>query len=296
MNFAEFTSEALPHGIQIGPWLRMRQEGLTSLESRIVEWLLSPGNIRENTPLKEVAERLEVSEAMVVKVAKTLGLNGFRQLRSFICEYFEASTMESLYTELSVHDEAKAIINNVFQITQRTLQEGHAIVDYNEIVEAARCFRNARQRELYGVGGSNIICLDMQHKLLKIGVRSNCYLDAHIMMFSACLLGPEDVVLVVTHSGRTEDLRQTIQIAKDNGAKVICITHSDNSPIAKLADFKIYSPALESPLLGRNASARILQLTLLDIFFVLVAKLDIQLSMESIEKTSVVADYFSNNY
>jgi DNA-binding MurR/RpiR family transcriptional regulator len=296
MNLEDRSPEALPHGIQIGPWIRVKQEGLTSLENRIIEWLLTPNNISPDTPLKSVADQLGVSEAMIVKVAKTLGLNGFRQLRLIICEYFESSTLETLYTELSVHDEAKTIIDNVFQITQRTLNEGHAIIDYAELVAAATCFRQARQRELYGVGGSNIICLDIQHKLLKIGVRSNTYLDSHIMMFSACLLGPEDVVLVVTHSGRTEDLKKTVQLAKNNGAKVICITHSDNSPIAKLADYKIYSPALESPLLGRNASARILQLTLLDIFFVLVAKLDIQLSMDSIEKTGVVADYFSNNY
>ncbi len=85
-----------------------------------------------------------------------------------------------------------------------------------------------------------------------------------------------DVVLVVTHSGRTSDIKSAVELAKKNGAKIICITHSYHSPIAKLADFIICSPAPETPLLGRNASARILQLTLLDAFFVSVAQQNIE--------------------
>lgn len=86
------------------------------------------------------------------------------------------------------------------------------------------------------------------------------------MMMSASLLQEGDVVLVVTHSGRTSDVKAAVELAKKNGAKIICITHSYHSPIAKLADYIICSPAPETPLLGRNASARILQLTLLDAF------------------------------
>ncbi|MGE9805007.1 SIS domain-containing protein, partial [Escherichia coli] len=111
-------------------------------------------------------------------------------------------------------------------------------------------------------------CADVQHKFLRIGVRCQAYPDAHIMMMSASLLQEGEVVLVVTHSGRTSDVKAAVELAKKNGAKIICITHSYHSPIAKLADYIICSPAPETPLLGRNASARILQLTLLDAFFV----------------------------
>lgn len=50
-------------------------------------------------------------------------------------------------------------------------------------------------------------CADVQHKFLRIGVRCQAYPDAHIMMMSASLLQEGDVVLVVTHSGRTSDVK-----------------------------------------------------------------------------------------
>jgi DNA-binding MurR/RpiR family transcriptional regulator len=105
------------------------------------------------------------------------------------------------------------------------------------------------------------------------------------MMMSASLLKEGDVVLVVSHSGRTSDIKSAVSWRKKWG-KIICITHSYHSPIAKLADFIICSPAPETPLLGRNASARILQLTLLDALFVSVAQQNIEQANLNMQKTA----------
>jgi RpiR family transcriptional regulator, repressor of rpiB and als operon len=193
-----------------------------------------------------------------------------------------------LPSELAFDEAPQDVVNKVFNITLRTIMEGQSIVNVDEIHRAARFFYQARQRDLYGAGGSNAICADVQHKFLRIGVRCQAYPDAHIMMMSASLLQEGDVVLVVTHSGRTSDVKAAVELAKKNGAKIICITHSYHSPIAKLADYIICSPAPETPLLGRNASARILQLTLLDAFFVSVAQLNIEQANINMQKTGAI--------
>ncbi len=216
-------------------------------------------------------------------------------MRSAIVEYFEHASHD-ITAELSPDDSQEDLVNKVFNLTVRTIVEGQAIVDPAVIRQAARCFFTANQRELYGVGGSNSICADVAHKFLKIGLRCSAYQDAHLMMMSASLLQPGDAALVVSHSGRTTDLKRAVAIAKDNGAKIIGITHSSNSPIARLADFNICSPAPETPLLGRNASARILQLTLLDAFFVSVARQDIDLANKNLEKTSAITQYLKRDY
>lgn len=290
MNQQE-SEQMIPGGIGIAPYLRMKQEGMTENESRIVEWLLAAGNLDSASSIKDVAETLAVSESMIVKVAKLLGFSGFRDLRSTLIDYFSHSE-QVLPGELSFDEAPQDVVNKVFNITLRTIMEGQSIVNVDEIHQAAHFFYGAQQRELYGVGGSNAICADIQHKMLRIGVRCNAYQDAHIMMMSAALLKKGDVVLVVSHSGRTSDLKAAVEIAKKNHAKIICITHSYNSPIARLADFIICSPAPETPLLGRNASARILQLTLLDAFFVSVAQQNIDQATRNMEKTGDIVKFF----
>lgn len=130
-------SSSLPNGIGLAPWLRMKQEGMTENESRIVEWLLTPGNLSDAPAIKDVAEALSVSEAMIVKVSKLLGFSGFRNLRSALEAYFSQSE-QVLPTELSFDDAPQDVVNKVFNITLRTIMEGQSIVNVDEIHRAAR--------------------------------------------------------------------------------------------------------------------------------------------------------------
>lgn len=217
MSQSEFDS-ALPNGIGLAPYLRMKQEGMTENESRIVEWLLKPGNLSCAPAIKDVAEALAVSEAMIVKVSKLLGFSGFRNLRSALEDYFSQSE-QVLPSELAFDEAPQDVVNKVFNITLRTIMEGQSIVNVDEIHRAARFFYQARQRDLYGAGGSNAICADVQHKFYALAYAA-AYPDAHIMMMSASLLQEGDVVLVVTHSGRTSDVKAAVELAKRTGQRL----------------------------------------------------------------------------
>jgi RpiR family transcriptional regulator, repressor of rpiB and als operon len=68
---------------------------------------------------------------------------------------------------------------------------------------AADLLHGARQRYLYGLGGSARIASDVAHELLRIGIRANVYDDTRMMAMSASLLRAGDVVIAFSHSGRT---------------------------------------------------------------------------------------------
>ena len=121
MSQSEFDS-ALTNGIGLAPYLRMKQEGMTENESRIVEWLLKPGNLSCAPAIKDVAEALAVSEAMIVKVSKLLGFSGFRNLRSALEDYFSQSE-QVLPSELAFDEAPQDVVNKVFNITLRTIME-----------------------------------------------------------------------------------------------------------------------------------------------------------------------------
>lgn len=280
----------MKNSLSLIPSIRMKREGMTSTEKRVVDWLLDCTKFNKNTSLITVAESLNVSEALIVKVAKLLGFTGFRDLRKQITSSFEYNKLNTI--ELSSQDSIQDIIDKVFNISMQTIAEGRAILNSQVIENAAKCFVYAKNRDLYAAGGSNSICDDIAHKFLRIGVRCNTYRDIHLMMMSASLLSQDDVVLVVSHSGKTTDLLKVVMEAKKQGAKIICITHSDISPIAMLADFVICTPAPDTPLLGKNASARILQLILVDIFFMTVAQLNTTQAQINLDKTSDATRYF----
>lgn len=257
----------------VGAQIRMKLPSLTPLEGKVAADILARKDIDAATPLREIAEKSAVSEAMVVKVAKKLGFDGFRDFRQGLVDYYRSDTA-NLHSEISADDTAGEIVQKVFRTATQALEETFAILDLQAFDCAADYIARARHRDFYGLGGSAQIARDVSHKFLRIGIRASVFDDAHMMMMSAALLGPDDVAIAFSHSGSTSAVLDATEMARRNGARVIAVTNYPESLLAKMVDVVLCSTAQNSPLLGENATARIAQLNLLDALFVAVAQRD----------------------
>ncbi|MFD2173147.1 MurR/RpiR family transcriptional regulator [Rhodobacter lacus] len=257
----------------VGAQIRSRLPSLTPLEGKVAQEILARRDITTETPLKEIAEKSGVSEAMVVKVAKKLGFDGFRAFREGLIAYY-TSESAALHTCITPEDTAGVIVQKVFRTAMQALEETFAILDLVAFERAADYLYRAKQRDFIGFGGSAQIARDVAHKFLRIGIRASVFDDAHMMMMSAALLGPDDAVLAFSHSGETAAVIEAVELARKNGARVIAVTNYSQSTLARAVDVVLCSTAENSPLLGENATARIAQLNLLDALFVEVAQKD----------------------
>lgn len=267
----------------IGPRLRMMVSVLTPLEARLVSAVLASG-FDEHVALRDVANGCEMSEAMVVKTAKKFGFSGFRELRRQAAAYNRLPITE-MHQELSPTDTLREIVTKVFRTSAQALEETLGILDMAAFERAAKLLANAKQRDFYGFGGSAQIACDATHKFLRIGVRTTAYSDPYLMLMSAALLGPEDVVLAISHSGQTANLIEAVKAAQANSVPVIAITNYSESPLATLADTVLCSTARGSPLTGENAAARVAQLNILDALFVAVAQRDYAHAEQQLSRT-----------
>ena len=267
----------------VGPRIRMMMPNLSSLETRIAEFLMRK-DFDDTVQLKDVADAAGVSEAMVVKTAKKLGFDGFRELRAALAEYKRLPSVD-LHQEVTPEDTAEMIVQKVFRTSIQALEETLAILDMEAFKRAAELIHVSRQRDFYGLGGSAQIARDAAHKFLRIGIRANVFDDSHQMAMSANLLGPGDLVFAFSHSGRSAGLVDAAQLAKRNGAAIILLSNYNTGPIAELADVILCSTAQGSPLTGENAAARIAQLNIVDAVFVAVAQKDYDRAERNLART-----------
>ena len=110
------------------------------------------------------------------------------------------------------------------------------------------CRGGARQVFCMGQGGSMAAANEICARFACITNKFRAVADSHMQVMAASLMTEQDVVLFVSYSGATRDLMETLRAAKANGAKVILITHYEDSPGAKLADLVLLCGAQESPL------------------------------------------------
>ncbi|MGP4037512.1 MurR/RpiR family transcriptional regulator [Pantoea agglomerans] len=268
----------------IGAQIRMRLPQLTPLERRVAEAIIARTGITEQSSLKEIARENNVSEAMIVKITKKLNFTGFRHFRSGLI-YYNQSEVAGLHAEIEPDDSSEQLLAKVFRTSIQAIEETLSILDVSEFNRAADIIFKARHIDLYAVGGSAAVARDLSHKMLKIGIKSTAYDDAHIMLMSAAVLSDDDVVIAISHSGATRAVNDPVRLAGRNGAKVIAITNYAESPIAKSAHVVLNSTSQGSHLLGENAASRIAQLNILDALFVAIAKKDLKRAEKNLMKT-----------
>ena len=264
--------------------IRMKLPSLTPLEGKVAADILARKDIGETMPLREVSEKSGVSDAMVVKVAKKLGFAGFREFRQGLVDYYRSDTA-ALHSEISEGDTTSEIVQKVFRTAMQALEETFAILDLEAFERAVDYLHRAKQRDFYGLGGSAQIARDVAHKFLRIGIRASVFDDAHMMLMSASLLGPDDVVVAFSHSGSASLVLDAVDLARRNGARIIAVTNYAESPLAGMVDVVLCSTAQNSPLLGENATARIAQLNLLDALFVATAQRDRKAADANLNRT-----------
>ena len=91
--------------------------------------------------------------------------------------------------------------------------------------------------------------------------------DSHIQAIASTIIDPEDVVFYFSYSGATLDMMDTLSNAKENGAKVVLVTHFPHSPGTKFADVILQCGANENPLQAGSVATKIAMLYLVDILF-----------------------------
>lgn len=268
----------------IGAHIRTRKQNLTPLELKVIEQILAKPDFSENTPLKEIAEENQVSEAMIVKIAKKLDFSGFRELRTGLA-YYRQLEIASLYSEISEQDDSAQIIQKVFETSIQALEETKAILDIEAFERSVEILCNAKNIDLLGIGGSAQIAKDMAHKFLRIGIKTMVYDDSHMMLMAAAVCDDSSAVIAISHSGSTIDVIEPLVLARKNGAKIIAITNYITSPMAQYADVILSSTSQGSLLLGENAASRIAQLNILDALYVAVAKRNLSRAESNLRKT-----------
>jgi DNA-binding MurR/RpiR family transcriptional regulator len=265
-----------------------RLSRLTALEARVIATIFNRIAFDENTPLKVIAEEVRVSEAMVIKVAKKLGFDGFRSLRAALAER-NRLPLAKAREELTGRPSAAALAERVCRASVQALQSTFAALSAEGLERAARWLCAARQRDFYGVGGSAQVARDAAFKFLRIGIRASAFEDGCAMLMSAALLQKGDVAVAFSHSGQSLAVLEAVRQARRNGAQIIAVTSHGDSALAREADLALCARAEDSPLSGEGAAARLAQLGLVDALFMAVAKANPAAAEASLRRTMAAA-------
>jgi DNA-binding MurR/RpiR family transcriptional regulator len=160
------------------------------------------------------------------------------------------------------------------------------IATLTQVVDA---LAKASRIDIYGVGASGYVALDLQQKLQRIGRPAFAWPDPHMAITSASLREHGDVAIGLSHTGTTVDTIDALREARRYGAVTAAVTNFPWSPITEAADFVLLTAARETAFRSGAMTSRIAQLTVVDCLFVTLAQQDLPRTRVALERTFAAA-------
>jgi RpiR family carbohydrate utilization transcriptional regulator len=234
--------------------------------------------------VSELAEQVGTSTGTVVNFCQTLGTKGFQQLKIVLAQEL-VTPVQMIHEDLEPSDDVATVVAKIFSANAQTLHDTETILDKHALEQAVDAIRKARRVEIYGVGSSAPIAEDAHYRMLRIGLDARVVIDPHIQVVSASLCDSSVTTLTISHSGSTLETVTATRIAKEAGARTICITNFGRSPIQEFSDIVLSTMARETQFRTEAMTSRLAQLAIVDTLIACLALADYKRSVKTIRHT-----------
>lgn len=237
---------------------------MTKAEKTVAEYVLD--NYKEVIyfSITELAERAKVGETTVLRFCRKLNFKGFQDFKLALAQD-QAQKDMNIYENIVESDDLTTLIQKVTNSHVRIAEETRKLLDPKKLEEAIQMIVQADKVHFFGVGSSGLAALQAAHTFIRMGKKAEAKQDTHFQAMDASLLSENDVAIGFSVSGSTKDTNENLRIAKEAGAKIICITHNARSPITKISDVDLLMSAWENPLQGSSVAAKMSQLAVIDV-------------------------------
>jgi len=120
---------------------------------------------------------------------------------------------------------------------------------------------------------------------MRINKMCHAYTDSHSQLTAATLLQKGDVVVIISNSGKTAEILDALEVAKEAGTYIIAITRYSKSLLASRADVVLSISTPEITIRSGAMGSRIAMLNIIDILFAGVASAEYQNIRKYLSKT-----------
>lgn len=246
---------------------------LTTAERKIATYVIESPQEVTGLTVHQLAEKCGVASSAVIRFCKTIQLQGFSELKLELARELGSKREEQKNTLPAVEHESgtEGVVRKVFQAGMDTLQDTLDKLDFSKIEKMSEVLVNAKHIFIFGLGTSSTVVLDAQYRLSQLGLWATACTDILLMGVTGANLEQGDVVLAISHSGRTKAVVDAVRHAKKKGATVLAITSFTDSFLYKESDVAATVFADEATYPVEAVSARVAHICMVDSLAMLLA-------------------------
>ena len=245
MNKARHTSDSG----DILPRLEGMMDSMTRSEVRIAKQILAAPDDFVRSSVRSVAADLDVSEPTILRFCRTIGCEGFKDLKFRLIQELALSQANSDRAERVTKGAGSAgrgVVDKgpdddrLFDTIIDALTRTRATLVYKDLLSGAQAIAKAGRVVVYGIGGSSAALASEAHnRLFRLNVPVMVFTDGYTQRMSAAILAEGDVALFISSTGRPRELQESLELAKYCKATCIAITDKE-TPLGRDADICLH--------------------------------------------------------
>lgn len=248
--------------------LKEARADLRPAERRVADAVLGDVEFAVRASNAELAQRAGVSEPTVTRFCRTIGCNGVRDFKLRLAQSLVVGAAYFQQPPRIADSDSGAVLpywTSVLHQAHEAINEVDRQLDPQQVRAAVEMLATARRVMVFGVGGgSTSIAQDAQYRLFRYGISVTAYSDAQLMRMVASTLGADDVVIAISATGRSTEVVDAAQLARQYHARVIAITQP-GSPLAGAADTVLGITIPEIPDVLKPTASRYAFLVVVDL-------------------------------
>lgn len=249
--------------------IKQSLDRLSRSEKRVAEWVLAHPKEAVGATLAQISRECETSEPTVVRFCRRIGLGGFRELGIRLTEAL-SNPASYVHRDVSSDDTSSDAVIKVMDASIQSLIDMRSQMKRMPIDAAVAAMSSARQIAFAGLGASGHVARDACHKFFRLGIPCSYLMDTPMILQFASIAEPDDVLVLLSHTGRWPEFARAADLARDRGATVIAITNPE-ARLAQSASLLFPCEVIEDTSVYTPMSSRLAQLALLDAIHVALA-------------------------
>lgn len=240
---------------------------LTNAEKRVAEVVLESPKEVTKMSLQKMAKRCKCGEATVVRLCKTVGVSGYAEFKKLLAKQIAMPLEMDESLPAVMGRNIETIVESVFKVNILNLKKTLEVAVFEEYARACGMIAGAAKICFFAIGDASMPCLYASLRFRRIGY--DCYADSDpdIQIINACNMRHADVAIAISHSGRTKQVVEAMRIAKEKGAKTICITKAGKSELTRYSDVVLYNVTTDSSVDKEVIARRVAEQAMLDALY-----------------------------
>ncbi|EOS60182.1 hypothetical protein C815_01749 [Firmicutes bacterium M10-2] len=204
----------------------------------IGEFILTNFSTIQNYSIDEIAKKTRTSKASIVRFAKTLGYEGWKDLKRDLIREQKVNFDLDFNYPFQEGDDVQDIAKKLANVQTESIMDTFSHLDLETMMDCTDHILNAKKIIMFGVAPNTSIAQLFQRKMLSIGKVVEIA-DFREMGMNAKLMNENDFAIIISYSGNNaaSEPVNIVSILNRNNVPILAITSGGDNYLRMHTDF-----------------------------------------------------------